>query len=87
MINKDVLAGDDYSFSGDHVKATARACAFIGVTMALSAIIGSISIFCIKYTEQGAYYGAMLIVQSILLFVSSMVLWFGRNESRDEYGF
>ncbi|KAJ3205280.1 Transmembrane protein 50A, partial [Dinochytrium kinnereticum] len=42
LINKDTLTADDFSYSGSNVACKARAAAFIGVTMALGAIGGSL---------------------------------------------
>ncbi|KAJ3226269.1 hypothetical protein HK099_005266 [Clydaea vesicula] len=73
LINKETLNADDFSFGGNHVAAKARGCAFIGVTMALSAIIGAISIMCVKYVVPGhggdtLYFGIIIPVQNILIF-------------------
>jgi hypothetical protein len=104
LINKETLSADDYSFSGSNVASKARGCAFVGVTMSLSAIIGlffflqslgAFSIMITKYIVPGhvdgntLYFGIIIPVQNVLLFASSMTLWFLRNEGNNDatYGF
>ncbi|KAJ3237680.1 Transmembrane protein 50A [Chytriomyces hyalinus] len=41
LIDKDSLNADDFSYSGSNVACKARACAFIGITMAMGALGGS----------------------------------------------
>lgn len=93
LINKETLSADDFSFSGTNVAGKARACAFVGVTMALSALIGALTILSIKYVVPGLsgddlYFGVTIAIQNFFIFISSMILWFGRNHgSSDVYGF
>ncbi|KAJ3074952.1 hypothetical protein HDU98_009727 [Podochytrium sp. JEL0797] len=91
LIDKDSLGADDFSYSGDNVACKARACAFIGITMAMGALGGSFAILALKYLIPGLggediYLGVMIALQNILIFVGSMTLWFGRNSGQDGYG-
>ncbi|KAJ3203474.1 hypothetical protein HDU82_006556 [Entophlyctis luteolus] len=40
LIDKDSLNADDFSYAGTNVACKARACAFIGITMAMGALGG-----------------------------------------------
>lgn len=42
IIDKETLNADEWSHNGTHVATRARFCAFIGLTMALGALCGSI---------------------------------------------
>ncbi|KAJ3235320.1 hypothetical protein HDU78_005265 [Chytriomyces hyalinus] len=84
LIDKDSLNADDFSYSGSNVACKARACAFIGITMAMGALGGSFAILALKYLMPGLsgediYFGVMVSLQNIFIFVGSMTLWFGRN--------
>ncbi|KAJ3225109.1 hypothetical protein HDU81_008145 [Chytriomyces hyalinus] len=84
LIDKDSLNADDFSYSGSNVACKARACAFIGITMAMGALGGSFAILALKYLMPGLsgediYFGVMVTLQNIFIFVGSMTLWFGRN--------
>ncbi|KAJ3314926.1 hypothetical protein HDU93_004733 [Gonapodya sp. JEL0774] len=66
----------------------ARLCAFIGVTLALGAIGGALAIFSLKYAMPGltgwdAYFGIGIAVQNLLIFLGSMIFWFGRNSGEE----
>ncbi|ORY37574.1 UPF0220-domain-containing protein [Rhizoclosmatium globosum] len=92
LIDKDSLNADDFSYSGGNVACKARACAFIGITMAMGALGGSFAILAMKYLVPGlsgedTYFGVMITLQNILIFAGSMTLWFGRNGGNDDgYG-
>ncbi|TPX74798.1 hypothetical protein CcCBS67573_g03949 [Chytriomyces confervae] len=84
LIDKDSLNADDFSYSGSNVACKARACAFIGITMAMGALGGSFAILALKYLMPGLsgediYFGVMVSLQNVFIFVGSMTLWFGRN--------
>ncbi|KAI9349013.1 hypothetical protein BDR26DRAFT_798933 [Obelidium mucronatum] len=91
LIDKDSLNADDFSYSGSNVACKARACAFIGITMAMGALGGSFAILALKYLVPGLsgediYFGIMITLQNIFIFVGSMTLWFGRNSGEEGYG-
>ncbi|KAJ3091443.1 hypothetical protein HK100_007178 [Physocladia obscura] len=90
LIDKDSLNADDFSYAGSNVACKARACAFIGITMAMGALGGGFAILALKYLMPGLsgediYFGVMIALQNILIFVGSMTLWFGRNSGEDGY--
>lgn len=73
---------------GSDTAYRARAVAFIGVTMGLGAIGGALAILSLKYiltakVGMALYFGVTIAIQSVLVFVSSMVFWFGRNGESD----
>ncbi|ORX54726.1 UPF0220-domain-containing protein [Piromyces finnis] len=84
LINQEALNGDgDYEYSRD-----AKLCAFIGVSLALAALGSSLTIFIMEYViphldSQAIYCGSTIVIQNVLIFVSSMVFWFGRNSEED----
>ncbi|KAI9364412.1 hypothetical protein DFJ73DRAFT_809170 [Zopfochytrium polystomum] len=89
LIDKETLNADDFNYSGSNVACKARACAFIGVTMALGSLGGSLAVLSLKYlmtgqTGDGLYFGIAISVQNVLIFLGSMILWFGRNSSESE---
>ncbi|KAI8618562.1 hypothetical protein BC830DRAFT_1079145 [Chytriomyces sp. MP71] len=90
LIDKDSLNADDFSYSGTNVACKARACAFVGITMAMGALGGSFAILALKYLMPGLsgediYFGVMVSLQNVLIFIGSMTLWFGRNSNQDGY--
>ncbi|KAI9104089.1 hypothetical protein DFS34DRAFT_606911 [Phlyctochytrium arcticum] len=89
LIDRNMLSADDSSFSGTNVATKARAWAFVGVSMAIGSFLGAVAIAAMKYIipkleGDAFYFGGCVITQSALIFVSSMVLWFGRNSGGDE---
>ncbi|KNC96636.1 uncharacterized protein SPPG_07849 [Spizellomyces punctatus DAOM BR117] len=89
LINRDMLSADDSSFSGTNVATKARGCAFVGVSMALGALGGALAVTSLKYILPGYkgdafYFGICIAAQNFLIFVSSMILWFGRNSGTEE---
>ncbi|KAJ3315758.1 hypothetical protein HDU76_002110 [Blyttiomyces sp. JEL0837] len=89
LIDKETLNAEDFSYSGTNVACKARACAFIGVTMALGSLGGALAILSLKYIMTGQsgdafYFGIAITVQNVLIFLGSMILWFGRNSSEIE---
>ncbi len=90
LIDRDALNADDFTFSGDHIASKARAFAFVGVTVALGSIGGACALLVFKYIIPGytaddqVYFGETILVQNILIFLSSMILWFGRNTQEYE---
>ncbi|KAI8928909.1 hypothetical protein BC831DRAFT_497328 [Entophlyctis helioformis] len=90
LIDRETLSADDFAYSGQNVACKARACAFLGVTMALGALGGALAVLSLKFIIPGVsgdafYVGQSITLQNFLIFFSSMVLWFGRNHS-DEGG-
>ncbi|KAL2912880.1 Vacuolar protein sorting-associated protein 68 [Polyrhizophydium stewartii] len=88
LIDQETLNADDFAYSGHNVACKARACAFLGVTMALGALGGSLAVLSLKFIIPGihgdAYYiGQTIALQNFLIFISSMVLWFGRNSQEE----
>ncbi|KAJ3149138.1 hypothetical protein HK101_002093 [Irineochytrium annulatum] len=76
LIDKDTLNADDFSYSGSNVACKARACAFIGVTMALGALGGALAILSLKYimtgqTGDGFYFGIAITAQNVLIFLGN----------------
>ncbi|KAI9002740.1 hypothetical protein BC832DRAFT_106691 [Gaertneriomyces semiglobifer] len=100
LIDKHMLSGDaEDSWAGgssfassSSVAGKARGCAFLGVSMALGALGGAAAILCLKYILPGyegdsLYLGISIIVQNVMIFFSSMVLWFGRNSFSSDDGY
>lgn len=107
LINKESLNASDYEFGSSNVATKARGsynlyryvffkplflgCAFFGVTMSITSIIGGV-ILCIfklnekEYSYAPSYLGISIALQNILIFIGSMFLWFGRN-STESSGF
>jgi len=90
LINQEALRGDgDY----DEYSQNAKLCAFIGVSLALAALGSSLTIFIMEYVIPGVegvvkYCGGAIVIQNFLIFISSMIFWFGRNsEDNDSYTF
>ncbi|KAJ3413903.1 hypothetical protein HDV05_007345 [Chytridiales sp. JEL 0842] len=74
LIDKETLNAEDFSYSGSNVACKARACAFIGVTMALGSLGGGFAILALKYimtgqTGDGFYFGIAISLQNILIFL------------------
>lgn len=89
LINQESLRGDgDF---GDDYSQNAKLCAFIGVSLALAALGSSLTIFVMEYVIPGLegavrYCGSAIVIQNFLIFISSMIFWFGRNsEDNDSY--
>lgn len=89
LINQEALRGeDDY---GDEYMPNAKLCAFIGVSIALAALGSSLTIFIMEYVIpqlQGPvkFCGGEIVLQNVLIFISAMIFWFGRNsEENDDY--
>ncbi|TPX30709.1 hypothetical protein SmJEL517_g05792 [Synchytrium microbalum] len=90
LIDKEKLNADDFSYSGSNVACKARLFAFVGVTMALGSLGGALAIMSLKYAMPGYsgndfYFGLTVVLQNFLIFFGSMLLWFGRNSSENEY--
>ncbi|KAI9206683.1 uncharacterized protein BJ171DRAFT_496585 [Polychytrium aggregatum] len=89
LIDSSALNGDEFSFGNSNSAYKARLCAFMGIAMALGALGGAVGITVVKYVLTGMegdafYFGYSVIVQNVLIFASSMVLWFGRNSAEEE---
>ncbi|KAJ3275742.1 hypothetical protein HDV01_007209 [Terramyces sp. JEL0728] len=88
VIDREMLMADDSAFEGNHVAMKARGCAFSGITMALGSVGGALAILSLKYIIPGLkgdaiYLGYCIAVQNVLIFASSMTLWFGRNSTEE----
>ncbi|KAH6568909.1 hypothetical protein BASA60_008429 [Batrachochytrium salamandrivorans] len=88
LIDRETLNADDFEYSGPSTACKARACAFLGVTMALGSLGGALAVLSLKFIIPGIsgdafYLGQAITLQNFLIFLSSMILWFGRN-SHDE---
>jgi hypothetical protein len=77
-IDQTRLTGDGYLL--DPVSAwRARLALFIGVTVMVGGIAGSVSMLCIKFIDLYAYAGYCIVAQCALLILSSIVLWIAQN--------
>ena len=94
MIDRESLNAEDDHYDGSNVAVKARACAFFGITVALGSLGGALAILSLKYIIPGLSgdemylvtifnKGQAITVQNFMIFISSMILWFGRN-SHDE---
>ncbi|KAI8898608.1 hypothetical protein BC833DRAFT_648595 [Globomyces pollinis-pini] len=86
LIDRESLSADDSAYESGNVAMKARACAFSGIAIAFGSIGGALAIFSLKYVIPGyegdaLYLGQAIAAQSILIFASSMVLWFGKNST------
>jgi len=87
LINQEALNGDndfDNEFSQN-----AKLCAFIGASLALAALGSSLTIFIMEYVIPNVdsvtkYCGSEIVIQNFLIFISSMIFWFGRNSEDSE---
>ncbi|EGF78680.1 hypothetical protein BATDEDRAFT_26562 [Batrachochytrium dendrobatidis JAM81] len=84
LIDRETLNADDFEYSGPSVACKARACAFLGVTMALGSLGGALAVLSLKFiipnvSGDAFYLGQAITIQNFLIFFSSMILWFGRN--------
>ncbi|KAI9005635.1 hypothetical protein DFJ74DRAFT_691586 [Hyaloraphidium curvatum] len=89
LIDKTALNATEFTHDGSYVAFKARLWAFLGVTMALGALGGSLAIMSLKYiipgyTGEDAYGGFMIVAQNVLIFAGSMLFWFGRNSGEPE---
>ncbi|KNE71378.1 hypothetical protein AMAG_15613 [Allomyces macrogynus ATCC 38327] len=90
-VDKSLLTGESYMYSGQGVEWKARLFAFIGVALGVGALGGSITILCLKYINPGyigadAWPGIAIVVQNFLVFLSGMCLWLFRNlEQESQY--
>jgi len=91
LINQEALKGEgDF---GDDYSQNAKLCAFIGVSLALAALGSSLTIFIMQYVIPGLdseakYCGGAIVIQNFLIFISSMIFWFGRNsEDNDNFNY
>lgn len=84
MIDRESLGADDSLYDGSNVAMKARGCAFAGITIALGSVGGALAILTLKYIIPGfngdaLYLGICITLQNFLIFIGSMVFWFGRN--------
>ncbi|KAI8819337.1 uncharacterized protein EV422DRAFT_534387 [Fimicolochytrium jonesii] len=94
LIDREMLNSEgDGSFGGPNIATRARGCAFVGVSIALGSLGGGFAVTFLKYILQHhtsgdeAYLGYCITLQNILIFASSMILWFGRNSGNDSQAF
>ena len=79
------MGADDSLYDGSNVAMKARGCAFAGITMALGSVGGALAILTLKFIIPGfegdsMYLGICITLQNFLIFISSMIFWFGRNQ-------
>ncbi len=70
-------------YDGSNVAMKARGCAFAGITISLGSAGGALAILTLKYIIPGyagnaMYLGVCITLQNFLIFISSMVFWFGK---------
>eukprot|EP00842_Homolaphlyctis_polyrhiza_P002862 jgi/Hompol1/3577/HPOL_006632-RA len=88
LIDRETLSADDFAYSGQNIACKARACAFLGVTLALGSLGGALAVLSLKFiipnvSGDALYFGKAVTLQNFLIFFSSMILWFGRNSQED----
>ncbi|KAJ1565789.1 Transmembrane protein 50A [Nowakowskiella sp. JEL0078] len=79
LIDKDTLNADEDTYSGSNIACKARACAFIGISLALGALGGALAIFSLKYVLPGYsgdefYFGIAITIQNFAIFVGFVTL-------------
>lgn len=90
LINREMLTGEDGLYNDTNVATKARAIAFISISLALSSLGCALAILFVKYVIPGytsgssLYFGLCITLQNFLIFIGSMVLWFGRYGGSDE---
>ncbi|RKP23416.1 hypothetical protein SYNPS1DRAFT_18644 [Syncephalis pseudoplumigaleata] len=77
-IDQSRLTGDGYLL--DPVSAwRARLALFLGVTVMVSGVAGSVAMLCVKFSGVYAYAGYCIVAQCCLLIISSATLWIAQN--------
>lgn len=83
LISKDKLNGNDFSYASDsNTTLKGRLIFFLGLSTQISSLGGAISSFVIKNIKSDGiqeYLPQTVLVQNILIFISSLALWAFRN--------
>ncbi|KAJ1918639.1 Vacuolar protein sorting-associated protein 68 [Tieghemiomyces parasiticus] len=94
-IDLSLLRDDHFGYSGNSGGLAGRAkfTLFIGIALIAGGLAGSVASLCIKYIASGVanefiYTGVAVIVQTVLITLSSIVLWLVHNsEAEGQYNF